>query len=297
MRYAIIGSSGFIGKHVCKEACKIGHEIHGMDICNNSELDGLKGYTFYNIENSQEYLCNGINQYDGVVCLAAKRSTRTFGEEEFLYNVRLTLRLLKQCLQYNITNIVVISSIATYSDMTQLPWKEDQYSVPFSLYGASKLTIDNLIDFYDIHYGLKIKSLRLAQVLGKGERKGYLLNTLIERAEQRMPLEIYGSGKGRRQYIYVKDVVDAILNALLKKDIKGIFNIGMDNNISVLELAKLINRVYDNNGNIYQYKERQEDLCEYLMDVTKATKILGWSAKYTLESALIDMKKERSYGY
>ena len=132
-------------------------------------------------------------------------------------------------------------------------------------------------------YGTKFKSLRLAQVLGLGEVKGYLINTLIDNAYTKKTSIIYGTGCGKKQLIYVKDVINAVLKACKDKEVDGIFNNGVKDSIY---------RVFNNEGNYILKPELPEDKKNYLMSTEKANTILGFEPKFTIEEAVIDIRKE-----
>ncbi len=282
MKIAVVGGNGFIGKEFVIYASSKGHEtvVIGSD-CDVFSSEG--GNTAKEI----------LKSCDAMVFLAAKRSTDSFAMPDYSYNVQLAGKYFSLAKENNIENIVLTSSFSVYSG-NPVNWKEEDYRIPLSLYGASKQAIDSLAGLYNEKYGMKIKCLRLAQVIGMGERRGYLLNTLIDNAIAGKKQTIYGKGMGKRQYIYVKDVCEAILHGVVKmKDITGIFNIGMSYNVSIIELAKIINEVFGNLLGIEMLEDKPEDTCEYLMDTSKATSYLHWQAKYDLRNAFEDIRDHR----
>ena len=281
MKIAVVGGKGFIGKEFVSFVSKEGHESIVVD----SSFDAFSGQ-------GRKLITEKISGCEALVFLAARRPKGTFGLEDYLYNIELTGTYLDLCRDIKIANVVLASSRSVYSS-DKIPWKESELDRPLSLYGASKQAADCLALLYNKEYDMHIKSLRLAQVLGLGERKGYLLNTLIDNAIEGKVQTIYGKGIGKRQYVYVKDVCDAILHcAVNKKELSGIFNIGMSENISVKELARLINDVFENKSAIDFIDYDKEDINEYLMDVSKATNELQWTAKFDMKKALQDIRND-----
>ncbi len=288
MRIGVIGSSGFIGTAFIKEALKFGHIVYGWDLIEPQQIFKDKNFQFHKWEKDVVEEQELLKKCDGILILASRRFTSDFGTEDYVYNIQIVLNILNICKKYNIKNVVLLSSISVYSEKNY-PWKEKDSNIALNLYGASKIAIDELIKLYNVQYGFTIKSLRLAQVIGMGERKGYLLNTFIEKARKKETLSIWGAGAGRRQYVYIKDVVSAIFAAFGYN--KGaIFNIGIEGSISAYELAIVINRVFGNDGNIQFEENRIEDLQHREMDVSKAKEELKWRTQYTVESAMIDLK-------
>lgn len=295
MKIAIIGATGFIGRQLVKKC--IEEEIYTVCIDKNSFPDRYK----YLLESEfVKYIKGEINNkifsedlegVDSVVCLAAVRPTPKFGLDEYMINLNIATETMKWCLSNNVYNAVFISSRSVYSN-DNIPWKEEQKNIALNLYGEAKAAVDNLVNFYNIKNNTRFKSLRLAQVIGIEEKKGYLLNTLIDNANQKKESVIYGSGQGRRQYIYIQDVVNAILHSCKMKDIGGVFNIGMPGNVSIAELAKEIYDVFENSGNYRFDLDLPEDKKSYEMSLENMENILKFIPKYNLRLSLQEIKKE-----
>lgn len=280
MKIAIVGGNGFIGKEFIRYASERGHKT----VVIGSSVDAFS-------DSGKRQILELLSESDAVVFLAAKRPTADFSMEEYYYNIRLAGAYFEYIRKSGVKNAVITSSISVYSSLG-LPWKEKEWDCPLSLYGASKQAIDGLALCYNDLYGMKIKSLRLAQVIGTGERKGFLLNTLIDNAIMGKKQAVYGAGAGRRQYIYVKDVCDALLHSITDEaDNAGVFNIALDYNVSIIELAELINEVFENRAGIEIFPDKPEDTKQYLMDVTKAEKELHWQPKYDLRQAFTEIKE------
>lgn len=280
MNIAVIGGNGFIGREFITYANEHGHETTVI----GSECDVFT-------EDGEKRAKEILKQCNAMVFLAAKRPTLDFSMAEYLYNIKLAEKYMHLASETLLEDVILTSSRSVYSGINT-HWKEDEFQTPLSLYGASKQAVDTLALLYNDKYGMKIKSLRLAQVIGLGERKGYLLNTLIDNAVAGKRQTIYGSGTGKRQYVYVKDVCDAILHCLIsERDAAGVFNIGMDYNVTIAELAQTINDVFGNTAGVEMLKDKPEDTKEYLMDVSKAERELHWKTHYDLRGAFVDIRE------
>lgn len=290
MKIVVTGGTGFIGKWFLAsipedyECIILGRSSDKSSLFINNRL-----FKYISTDYSQEDLEQKLKGIDAVVHLAATR----VGSDKFdsyISNMIVSENIFRGCAENGVTNIVCLSSISIYSDINLYPWSEEQMLSPQSFYGISKVTMENLAGYYNQKYNMNIKSLRVAQVVGYGERTGYMLMTFIKQAFKRECLSIYGNGAGRREYIYVRDVVEAILCSLRKPNITGVYNIGNGKNISHLELAEMINTVFDNERNLKFIDDIKEDTSIFLMDISKAKESLGWLPKWTIKEGLKEIR-------
>ncbi len=290
MRAVVIGANGFIGTNLIDELLKQNIEVVGIDLFDN-HLNAFKANpSFQCVKESITYeLLTGILQSDdAVICLAAKRLSTEFNLIDYAANVQLNSEIFQSCIDCKTKNVIFLSSISAYR-ADQRCCREDDDTGAGNLYGESKCSIDHLSRYLNDKMDMNIKCLRLAQVIGSGERKGYLLNTLLDNAKERKPQTIYGIGCGERQYIYIKDVISAIIHAIHSSSAKGVFNIGIKGRIAIKDLAILVNRVFENPAGINYLIEKPEDKSVLEMDVTKTERELQWQPKYNIETALRDL--------
>ena len=280
MRILIAGGKGFIGRKLVEYAENLGHSICVTDY----ECDVFTS-------NGENYARDVMSHCDAMILLAARRPISKFDMDDYVYNIRLAEKYLDIARDADLKNVVIASSRSVYSGK-DIPWKESSMQAPLSLYGAAKQAVDSIALLYNEQYDMKIKCLRLAQVMGLEEHKGFLLNTLIDNAVQKKKQTVYGQGVGKKQFIYMTDVCRAFLHFAVKgTDHSGVYNIGMDHNISIIDLAYLVNKTFDNDAGVEIIESAKEDKNLYLMDVSKAENELGWKAVFDVEKALLDMKK------
>lgn len=289
MKILIIGSSGFIGTELSVYLCNVGNEVFAVDIKESSDVrtGSMSNFHFYNTEAvlTQKDI---IREIDCMVILAGIRPYSDFNINDYIKNISLTESYIRLAIECGIRNIVFASSKAVYSG-NSFPWREEEYSVPSSLYGASKVACEQLGLFYAHKYGISFKALRFAQVIGFGERKGFFINTLIDNAIAKKTLVIYGSGMQKRHYIYIKDVCRAVLKASEKISVSGVFNIGMQQSYTNLELAESVNEAFDNRGNLIHDYDKVMDAADDEMETAKASNFLNFTAEYDLLESFKDM--------
>jgi UDP-glucose 4-epimerase len=296
MTVLITGGSGFLGSYIIDQLRKSSNIIV---IGRNPSITNVKSlkkyevpyiYTDYSLSSLKEIFKEF--EPNAVVHMAARRPQKfTNNATDYLVNLKIALNVLECAIACNISSFVNISSRSVYSSKNTYPCVETEIAFPINNYGLSKLWVEDAMNYYSTQ-GLVVKSLRLAQVIGLGEREGYVLQTYLNEARKGLPLKVYGSSLGRRQYIYAKDVALAVDCALNVSDTSGIYNIGMPTNYSFMDLAECINAEFNNPQKISHLKDLPADETMYMMSIDKANKELGWLPKYDLVATYKDIHKD-----
>lgn len=293
MKIGVTGGTGFIGQYLLREYSKenqfvvITSRKNGENLYRDANVEYITG------DYSQEMFTKEFEGCDAVVHLGAKRSSKELEESILSYigNLRVSEELFKACLKLQIKNIINISSTAVYDTTLSIPFNEKMAVAPLSNYGVMKHTIEEMAHLFNRKYNMRIKSLRLAQVMGVGERGGYMLSIFQQRCLAQEPLNVYGKGDAGREYVYVKDVAAAIMCAINSNTDKEVFNIGSGMLTSNLELAQAFCEVFENKAGYQCLKEKKEIIEHYLMAGERAEKELGFKPKFGLKESLQDMRK------
>jgi len=299
MKILITGGSGFIGSYIIDHL----HPKHDLYVIGRSQekkcAESIKGkkvpyYTTDYSESSIDEIFKKLKP-EAVIHLAAQKPlSQKVLATDYIDNLYVSLTLFETCLKYKVSNIVNFSSRSVYSVDNSIPWKEDIKPIATNEYGLSKLWVDDAVRYYNTK-GLKVKSLRIAQVIGIGERSGFVLQSYLKNALEGKSLKVYGKNLGKRQYIYSKDIALAVDKAINRPEKSGIFNIGMTDNYSFYELAQVINEVFNNKAGIEHLENMQADENQYLMCTKKAQKELNWQPEFDLYKTYLDIKKDLHY--
>jgi UDP-glucose 4-epimerase len=207
-------------------------------------------------------------------------------------NVLGTLNYLEAARQNRVARFVFASSGAPLGEI-EPPLHEELAPHPVSPYGAGKLAGEGYCSAYYQTYGLETVCLRFGNVYGPlSNHKSSVVAKFIKNALRGDALEIYGQGNQSRDFIYVEDLVDAIRQAAVVKDIGGqIFQIATSHEVTINELVEKLIPLFSG-ANLSQIEvvnaePRAGDVQRNFSDTTKAKNILRWQATTSLEEGLI----------
>ena len=230
---------------------------------------------------------------DAFVHLAAKKvepgRPETF--ENYADNPVLTERLLTACRESGIPNFVNMSSRCVYGQNNTLPFDESQLIEPINMYGVSKAAGECICEYCNRFFGMNAKSLRLSQVVGDLDGGASMFNVFVKNAANGRELNVFGKSKGKRDYIYVKDVCRAIALSIERPEKKGVYNIASGAGVSSMELAEAVCAAFGNDGNIRSLPDKPEDESAICLDTKKAQRALSFACEFSLEETLLDLKE------
>jgi nucleoside-diphosphate-sugar epimerase len=208
-------------------------------------------------------------------------------------NIAGTANLFHIASEYRCKRIVFASSSAIYGDAPGLPKKESMTPCPKSPYAMSNAAKEMLGNVFSDLYNSEIIGLRYFNVYGKKQDPASdyaaVIPKFISNALQHEPIPIDGDGRQTIDFIYIDDVVDANLKALLDKPVTGnLFNIAQSEQTSVLSLAQIILEITKSRSEIVFRPARTGDIRESLGDSERAKKHLGFRSQFTLRQGLTE---------
>jgi UDP-glucose 4-epimerase len=241
----LTGASGFIGKHLHRALVE---EYGGDNILalTSDPIDGCNYLLHNNYQFKPGYFVenNYADAIEIIIHAGAYIPKNASQANDYLncnQNIYSTEKLLSAELP-NLQKIIFISTVDTYGKADVI--SESSPVEPVSLYGYSKLFCEKMIAAWAGEKGKRFQILRLGHVYGPGEENYQkIIPVTIKNLINNQPVQIWGSGKEIRSFIYIKDVVEAILNCLnLNEDI-GPVNLVSGNSISIAELVNNIIRI------------------------------------------------------
>lgn len=235
--------------------------------------------------------CEGV---DAVVHLAANTGVGPSVENPVFdcqQNVLGTLNMLEAARISNVSRFVFASSGAPAGSVTP-PIHEEVVPKPVSPYGASKLSGEAYCSAYYRTFELQTVALRFGNVYGPGsQHKSSVVAKFINQILAGEPVEIYGDGSQTRDFIYIRDLIEAIFCALSRHNVGGeVFQIATSQETSVSEIVSFLQSLMSARGirlpEVTYSSPRLGDVKRNYSDISKAKRILGWEPSHTLEDGL-----------
>jgi nucleoside-diphosphate-sugar epimerase len=272
----VTGGSGFIGKHLIKKIRSSQHEVIGV---NSLAGDVADKNTWSNFEPADVLVHLASNTF----VPDSWKDPNTFLQTNF----HGTVCALDYCRQHD-AKLVYLSSYL-YGNPSMLPIPESAPLVAMNPYALSKKLAEEVCKFYADIYGVKIIILRPFNVYGSGQSDRFLIPSLINQVRSKNTISVQDL-EPRRDFIYIDDLVDAIIKAMEIQLDFDIFNIGSGVSYSVAELIEIIQKIHGTSAGVKVDGERRiGEVMDTQADITKAFDVLGWSPKYSLHSGLEKM--------
>jgi UDP-glucose 4-epimerase len=239
MRCFVTGGAGFIGSNLVDRLLAIGHDVTAFDNLSTGQTafleDARRSPRFAFVEGDTldaAALTNAMAGAGVVSHLAANADVR-FGTEhprkDLEQNTIATFNVLEAMRANGVRRIAFSSTGSIYGDSTVIPTPETApFPVQTSLYGASKLAGEGLIEAYCEGYGFDGYIFRFVSILGERYSHGHIFDFYKSLRDNPAELRVLGNGLQRKSYLYVQDCIDAILT-VMEKATGGkaqIFNLG-----------------------------------------------------------------------
>jgi nucleoside-diphosphate-sugar epimerase len=295
----VTGGAGFIGSHIV--------EALVADGCRVTVLDNLSSGHAANLE----HLSERITFVKGDICDLALVEQVAAGCEVIFHEAAVvsvtqtvkdpltsaqvndlgTLNVLEAARRKRVRRVVLASSSAVYGDDPELPKHEGMMPKPMSPYAVQKLAGELYAGLYDSLYGLETVCLRYFNVYGPRQDPSSpysgVISIFLTKAAGKQPPTIYGDGRQSRDFVFVKDVVNANLLAATAKAARGgVFNVGTGQFIRIAQLWDLICQMSAIGIAPEFGAARVGDILESVADIRRAENSLGFIPRFSFEKGL-----------
>ncbi len=291
-RVLVTGGAGFIGSHTVDALVENGAEVAIIDNLSSGLRENLNPKAaFYQANLGDDAVCKIMDElkphiiYHFAFFVFVPKSVENPLEDMDVLSG--TLKILKKCRELKIEKFVFASSGFLYGNNPRLPVKETEPVDPISPYVVSKHAIENYLKFFHGAFGIPFTILRYAAVYGPRQRTGAMADYIRKLAADKQA-EIWGNGNKTRDYVFIRDVVNANLLALKTPDNHScpIFNIGTAKETTLNDLYGQIAKMLGKRAEPVYHPDRPGEQVRYALDSSKIKNELGWQVQFTLEEGL-----------
>jgi len=269
----VTGANGFIGSHLVKQLKELSHEV--------IELTSKFG----DITKADTW--SKVPRTDIVIHLAARSFVPDSWDDPTGFintNVNGTQFCLEYCCTHN-SQLIFVSAYL-YGIPKRLPISEADPIQPNNPYALSKYLAEQLCEFYAVYWNVPVTVIRPFNVYGPGQREEFLIPEIISQVQLGKEIRIRDLNP-RRDYIYIDDLVDALVKALKISSGYNVLNIGSGISYSVGEIIDVIQRVSGTKIPVYSKQvEREHEISDVYADIDQAKYILGWTPRYSLADGI-----------
>ena len=297
----VTGGAGFIGSHLTEKLHQNNIEVLVIDNLLTGKKENLFSLdlenTIYGDVGSEETL-KIIKNFNPDVCfhLAAQSSVVISVEDpllDFEHNLLQPVQLIKTLLETDCKQFIFTSSGGTiFGEPEVIPTSEDDYAgEPVSPYGLAKKKLNELIEVMLQNETMSYSILNLSNVYGPRQDphgEAGVMSIFTGKLMNNETPTIYGDGKQTRDYIYVLDVVDALIKSA-ETDDNLFLNIGTGVETSVNELVSILSQKISWDGEPEYAPKREGELLRSVLNNERAKSQIGWEPKYTLDTGLDEL--------
>lgn len=302
MNVLITGGAGFIGSHLADSLLAEGHDVVVVDDLSLGRKENIKqalthdNFMFYHqdINNFPELLkIFAQHSFDAVFHMAANsdiaqsHANPDIDKEKTFLTTYNTLLAMKE---FHVKKIIFASTSAVYGDTSEKKVDEDFGPLfPVSHYGAAKLASEGFISSFAENYGFQAWIARFPNVVGERATHGAIFDFINRLRQNPHELHVLGDGMQFKPYLYVRDLVDALL--LIWKNSRekiNYYNIGVDSRTRVKEIAEMVVEEMGLSARIVYGAEHRGwigDVPQFDYSLTKIH-ALGWKARNTSNEAV-----------
>jgi UDP-glucose 4-epimerase len=302
----VTGGAGFIGSHTTDRLVAEGCQVVVLDDFSTGKRANLAQHAGDDrVEIVECNVADGLfaplavvtarrGPVDRIVHLAAQTSV-VYSIDNPLDEVRTnyvgTVQVLDYARRAGVKKVVFASSAAVYGDAATPPVREDGPAVPVSPYGIDKLAAELWLRYHALVHGLSTQPLRFFNVYGPRQDPASpysgVISIFVDRALARKELVIFGDGEQTRDFVFVEDVVTAVVGAALADGGDGTaINVGTGGQVTINQLATTVNRLCGSDLPIRHAPPRDGEIRHSRAEIARARERLGFRPTVDLERGL-----------
>lgn len=296
MRFLITGAAGFLGSSLANRLVREGHLVRGLDDLSTGDPASLSPEVHFTRGdvNDRPKLWSLLQDVDCVYHLAARvmvPESVLYPREYNLVNVGGTVSLMEAMRDVGVRRVVFISSGAVYGDQQEQPVREDALPDPRSPYAVSKLAAEFYVKTIGALWGIDTLCLRVFNAYGPGQHiapvHAPVVMAFLRQALNNGTLVIHGDGEQTRDYVYVDDVVNAMIAASTAPEVNQLtINVGSGKETSVRDLAAMVVSVTGSEPEVVFNPRSDRGSSRLCADISLASDKLNFKPGISLETGL-----------
>lgn len=296
MQVLVTGAAGFLGAALSNSLVEAGHDVIGLDDLSTSSPNKLLPEVLFTRGdvNDRPKLWTLLQGVECVYHLAARvivPESVLYPAEYNLVNTGGTVNLMAAVRDAKVKRVVFISSGAIYGNQEVQPVSEDAIPHPRSPYAVSKLAAEHYVKTIGNDAGTETVCLRVFNAYGPGQQippsHTPVIPSFLKQAQQNGTIVVHGKGTQTRDYVYLDDVVQAMMSAGRVENVNGeTINVGSGVESSVLDIVNLVSEITGNEPEVIYNPRRGSGPQRLQADITKAGRLLGYQPQFDLHDGL-----------
>jgi len=296
MNFLITGAAGFLGSALANQLAREGHQVRGLDDLSTGDPQALTPDVHFTRGdvNDRPRLWTLLQEVDCVYHLAARVSVQEsvlYPREYNAVNVSGTVSLMEAMRDVGVKRVVLVSSGAIYGDQGKQPLSECMTPNPRSPYAVSKLAAEYYVNTIGHIWNIETVSLRVFNAYGPGQHLPAshppVVPYFLRQAIHHGSIVVHSDGSQTRDYVYVDDVVSAMVAASTAPNLDGaVINVGSGREYSVRELAKTVIRLTGSETEVIYNSKTSPGVSRMCADLTLAAQKLNYRPSISLEDGL-----------
>ena len=282
MNALVLGGNGFIGSQLVTRLIACGHRVRVFDRAPTSNALSSVEYFSGDFATHSDFtsVLDGCDLVFHLISTSLPSASNEDPISDVQGNLISTLRLLDQMKRLGIKRLVFPSSGGTvYGQAQYSPIDESHPTQPIVSYGATKLAIEKFLNIYRNSFGFRPICLRISNPYGPGFRsnapKG-AIGAFLHRVLNDQPIDLWGTGEIRRDYLYIEDLIDAMIAAITYVGDHHVFNISTGKGTSLLEVIDLVQQATGKKVSIQKHESRTFDVQTNILSNQLAQNELRW---------------------
>ncbi|WP_239618250.1 NAD-dependent epimerase/dehydratase family protein [Cohnella mopanensis] len=296
MKAIVTGGAGFIGSHLVEALVHLGIQVSVMDNLVSGEqrrIHPSAAFKRMDIRSNEAKELIVREKPDVVFHLAAQTDVqKSLLDPKYDADVNVcgTINLLEALRKTGCGKLIFVSTSAVYGNVQSERISEKDPVAPISYYGLSKWSGESYIRLFYQLYDIPYTILRFSNVYGPGQTpkgEGGVIAVFLDRIHACKSLSIHGDGEQTRDFIYVKDVVGAMLAAIERGD-QETAQVSSSTKTSINHLVSILSRIHGADLDVIHTPARRGDIAHSCLDNRKASLLLHWQPLIDLRDGLTD---------